>query len=1327
MWHNKYVGIPYKSNGRNLEGVDCWGLARYVYNKEFNISLPSFSFSYDGGDRERIQELIAQYREGWEEITDNYKSGDLVIFRMLGYESHVGIITEYPYFLHAKDKADSSIERLDGAHWKNRVVGVFRYSEAARNNLVAIPHPLKTERITDFIPEGATLHQVHKVICEQHNIEGIMAKKAVIFVNGCIIPEAEWDYVVKQGDRLEYRAVPGEDVVRIALVVALVYFTAGAGAYTLSAMTAGGTFASTTFAGIALKMGVMAAGMALINAIVPIRPPELGKDPGQSISQNLINAGSNSAAVYSPVPVILGRVRMTPPLGAINYVEPMDTEAWLRILLVWGYGPISVEDIRVGTNAISDYEQKLRTYYGYGTESAVELEEFNSIYGKDVQQTVKNIKLVGSEGDATTGSNPSPWQEVTFTQESTELNYSIHFPQGLRKVSTSSGDSSPAPVILELQYGLVDSESYISNLLSFQSVPFTLPNSTVVIYSGWSPKAGRYTSSSEVNNYYQWHTIYMNKGGRVSIVSGTPSETQLNEPSITLKRQIAGDMNGSDEYGVFNEISLANMTRMPSLGLEDIPLYDLCVHNGTVISTNKRTDKGTHDSTLLTSNLTSTSGLTATISSGTVVAVNSNYIYLGGSGQPWCVTKDAFTYVPTDPIKVPSGIYKLRIRRINSGAADVSGSGFQTLHDAYFYTATAYANNLPVIDPLVGKYARTAIRIKATDQLNGTVDAINALVTTICPDWDSLSSTWVNRTTNNPASLMRYVLQHPANAQRVSDAELNSRIDISQLQYWHAYCDNKGFTYNNVLSSAKSILDVLRDICAAGRASPALVDGKWTVIIDEPKTNVIQHFSTHNSWGFQGSKPLVKIPDAFKVVYISEKANYVQDEFYVYNIGQSKETANVFEELQLPGVTNSEAAFMHARWHLAQLLLRPETYNLNVDMEYLVCNRGDLVRVQHDVPQWGVGTARIKDYISTTTLTLDNDIPLVANTNYTIRIRTATGQSITRSLSNITSSGYYNQISVTQPLSEIEGAADNLVLIGILNKESQECIVLSVEPTTNGSARLTLCDYNSDIYSIDGGINEQTSFDFPIPNFDPNITRYPDSFISRISQYPSITSVTSGVDAAVVISTGIYAPKIRISFTETPGQVSLGTNVTHVELQWKLSSDTRSSWPYRSTTPVGADSCYADNIVTGETYDLRIRYISYDNLSGPWTSYLNHTVVGKNINFYAVTDVILSLDGVSLVATASSTNVKPDDFSTYEYRFIQNNTSTSDFWDLDIASNNIKVVQSRTSARLNLTEFTIPRLSEAGINYRVACRAIDNDNNYSSTSMLAAILLKTLQ
>lgn len=1294
MWHNKYVGIPYKDNGRDLNGVDCWGLARYVYNKEFNISLPSFSFNYDGGDRERIEELIAQYREGWEEITQDYKSGDLVLFRMMGYESHVGIITEYPYFLHAREKADSSIERLDTTQWKNRVIGVFRYSEAARNNLVAIPHPLKTERITDYIPEGATLHQVHEVLCEQHNISSLTeGKKAIIMVNGKPVPEYEWDYVVKENDSIEYRAVAGQEVLRIVAVVALVYFTMGAGgqfAFSLAGFTgaSGGTLAI-------MQMGVMAAGMALINAIMPIRPPEQGSmgDPGQTKSQNLINGGSNNATPYSSIPVVLGRVRMTPPVGATNYVEPMATEAYVRMLLVWGYGPVSIEDMRIGNNSLNDYELDYRNFYGYGTESATELADFNKIYGNDVQQVVKNIKLVGSEGDAVTGANPSPWQEIQFTQESTQLSFSIHFPQGLRKINNSNGNSEAAPFIAEVQYDLITAgNGWASNLYTFPSKSFTLPNSTVVSYTrtGGGGRGGdAIVTTSTTTKYYQWHTIYTKQGGGVFIIAGTSSEAQSSEPSDALRKQIAGNLSGfwSTASLALDTSALQKMTRIPSLDPGDIALFDVCVYDGAIISTLKRTDIGTHNTTISVSGLVATTSAgTVSVASGILVSGESNYIKLGATAaQGYVAQKDAFTYVPKTPIEVPLGKYKMRIRRVNSGSTDLSG--YQVLHDAYFYTATAYTNNLPVTDPPVGKFARTALRITATNQINGNVDAINALVTSICPDWDSSSSSWITRTTNNPASLMRYVLQHPANAQRILDSEISTKIDLAQLQYWHAYCIGKGFTYNNVLSNARSILDVLRDICAAGRASPSLVDGKWIVIIDEAKTTVVQHFSTHNSWGFQGSKPLVKIPDAFKVVYLNETANYVQDEMYVYNKGFTSANAQLFEELQLPGVTNGQAAFKHARWHLAQLLLRPETYTLNTDLEYLVCNRGDLVRVQHDVPQWGIGTARIKTYVNSTTLTLDNDIPLTAGSTYTIRIRTAAGVSVTRTLGTIVTSGYTNQITVTTALSTIEGAEDNLVMIGLSNTESQQCLVLSVEPSTNGTARLTLVDYNDAMYNID------SSVDYPIPNFTTNITKYADTFITVVSQSPTITAVVSDEKAVGVVSPSVTTNRIKVSFTETPGQPALDTSIVAVELQWKLSADTNTSWPNTTSIPVGTDSIYATGVTPGDGYDVRIRYIGWDGITGPWTYAYGHTVIGKTINYNVASSISVRRAKSSLIISPLVT-VWPKDFDHFEIRVYKDySNGTGDFWST-IDATNIKTYTSTGTIGVPLKDFAAPRLHE---------------------------------
>jgi predicted phage tail protein len=447
-------------------------------------------------------------------------------------------------------------------------------------------------------------------------------------------------------------------------------------------------------------------------------------------------------------------------------------------------------------------------------------------------------------------------------------------------------------------------------------------------------------------------------------------------------------------------------------------------------------------------------------------------------------------------------------------------------------------------------------------------------------------------------------------------------------------------------------LDVLKDICAAGRASPSQIDGKWTVIIDEAKTQVIQHFSTHNSWGFESQKALIKIPDAFKVVYYNEYSNYVQDEIYVYNKGKDSSNAVLFEQIQLPGVTNSAAAYKHARWHLAQLRLRPETYTLNTDLEYLVCNRGDLVRVQHDVPMWGVGTARIKEYISSTELLLDNSIPLTTTNTYAIRIRLATGDSVYKLLLPVATDGYYNTIHTSTPLTELEGAPDNLILLGLSNSESQECLVISIEPS-NGTAKLTLVDYNPDIYNID------SSNEYPLPDFTTNITQFPDSFIPTMSQYPTITNVISDESALEVLQVGVFRVRIKVSYSETVNQKFLQPSVTDVELQWKYSNDTSNTWSNSSKSSITNNTCYAIDVKENESYDLRIRYLRYDGISGPWSQVTKHTVVGKTTPPSSVTGLETSISGTEIKLSWNGNS--EIDLSGYEVRLVDSGWGDTDY------------------------------------------------------------------
>ena len=57
-------------------------------------------------------------------------------------------------------------------------------------------------------------------------------------------------------------------------------------------------------------------------------------------------------------------------------------------------------------------------------------------------------------------------------------------------------------------------------------------------------------------------------------------------------------------------------------------------------------------------------------------------------------------------------------------------------------------------------------------------------------------------------------------------------------------------------------------------------------------------------------------------------------------------------------------------------------------------------------------------------------------------------------------------------------------------------------------------------------------------------------------------------------------------------------------------------------------------------------------------------------------------------------------------------------------------MQSQGQGRLNLldvpNDLPLVRISEAGVDYRVACRVLDKTNNYSTTTSYATIKIKTI-
>lgn len=513
---------------------------------------------------------------------------------------------------------------------------------------------------------------------------------------------------------------------------------------------------------------------------------------------------------------------------------------------------------------------------------------------------------------------------------------------------------------------------------------------------------------------------------------------------------------------------------------------------------------------------------------------------------------------------VTTGQYEVEVRKGNEEQEPEDGETvIQTVH----WTALrGFRTGQPITFPQ--PLALHALRIRATGQLNGTVDTLNCIAESRVLSWDG--EEWVEDTVSrNPADLYRHVLQGPANARPQAD----DRIDLDALQDWHDYCATEGWTYDKPVTAPTSVYDMLREICAAGRAMPVFRDGKWSVVWDEQDTPVVQMFTPRNSWGFEAQQQYHDLPHAFRVRFTNADKGYAEDERIVYDDGYDATNATKFESIEFPGVTNADLIWRHGRYHIAQLRLRPATYTLNVDFEGLILTRADRVRVQHDVMLVGLGSGRVVEVDSDNqTVTVDEVLTLSSSDSYVFRFRLADGTFLMRSVVASTSGELR-----TVPL---EGTADlpevgDLFAFGSAGQETAVYRVLGIEPQNELVHRLTLVDDAPEIYDADSG---------EIPPFESNVSAPVDPFTLA----PESLLLTDGAHEE---NGQFYA-----SLTATWKLPRLG-RVDRVELQYRESD--AEDW-----IAVGAFSRdttqHTIYRVSGGSYVARVRAIFDDGTFSDW-------------------------------------------------------------------------------------------------------------------------------
>ncbi|MCC6426294.1 MAG: C40 family peptidase [Phycisphaerales bacterium] len=1187
-WAAGYIGIEYRHNGRGRDGIDCWGLARLVYREQMDIMLPSLAGPKEH-NRARAQapkELLFAPAE------PPYQVGDLVeISGNRPGALHVGILVADGMMLHAWERTCSCIERIDTPLWQPRVTAIHRYDGAV--NFSARPNPFSAQQIVERFPAGVT-------ILELLELAGIDALPGVhVYVDSREIPAEAWSIVRPKAGRFVTVGVQplggggGKSGLRlvasIAIIAAAAYFGGVAGAQLATA----GYSAGAAAAGGALVSGaIMAAGYFALNALVPPTKNRLGSSSSDLARSPWLEGARNEIRQYAPFPVPLGDVRFAPPMGAVPYTESSGDKEYLRCLFVM-MGPVDLSEFRIGDTPLSSFEGvEVEVRNGFPGELPC------SIYPGTIIQESLSVLLEAA----------SSWQTRTSAVNANELSVDFTWPQGLVEF-VSGGERWNRTVTVEVEYrkvgdltwrGINDPDESPNN---FRELDFLLrtPES---LFGGEGVHNNDLNWSGDQVAYPDAKPAYLPSGGYAWEAQGA-----IYAPTTGTYHFCVDGSDACDVHVDWHEVASFYGSHGPEVTQATL---NSTTHHGSIQLT-----KGWH---IFRARVESRSfgagggalavgwkkpgdavftiipqghyGIPPALFGDTSYDVGKlNYRWFTNNAYG---TQLTITDSTTDTIRknlswaVEPGQYEVRVRRFTADS-----TSDQVLDQVYWTALKTVRASDPVRQANV---AKIALRILATDQLNGTIDTFNVRARSIVQDWDVASSSWIQRPSSNCASILRWIVQGTSIAEPWPDAE----VDLAELQSLHA----DGYTFDAVIDQEGTVWDRLSDVASCARATPGIKDGRLTAVRDRVKTTPVQLFTPRNSYGFKGRKAWVDVPHALRIQYMNRALDYKQDERLVFADGYTAENATRFETMSNTGIVDSDNIWKRGRYDLAQMILRPEVYELGTDAQHLVCNRGDLVKLAHDVIAVGYCQGRVTGLIMDTLgkckgVFVDEPCPMAAGDDHAIRFRLTDNEQLVVGVNTV--EGRQTELRFTVPINagDPQPAVGNLFAFGLAGQEARDCVVKSIRMAADLAATLELVDHAPAVHTADEG---------EIPPYDSGVTQIPDFLTSP--EAPVIESIRSDDSVLVRGPDGSAQPRILITLRPQSGLRPLANSI---QVRWRPmpvgGGDPQG--PFRSMTLVLANSQVSiPDVEQGVEYQIRLRYVTAAGLASTWTE-TTHTVIGK--------------------------------------------------------------------------------------------------------------------
>ena len=1000
-------------------------------------------------------------------------------------------------------------------------------------------------------PYGATVRELVEVTRLPSHVYPYIA----VFVNGVGVSCKHWHLVKpKEHAHVLITLIPQGDnsnkIIGTALVLALsIVATPLAG----SALTAAGAGSLVgTAAQGALALGITMVGSMAINALFP---PPLEKNRNSSSTSRSaalsITGQSNAATPYGVVQRVYGTYRVYPKVAARSYTLLEGDDQYLYSLYDFGYGPLDVQNIAIGETPVSmfnDIELNLIPSFTSGDQL--------EIFQGQVDQINRNVALDYNI--------PFNFQTGPNTQA---VMVDINFPVGLMFVSGNTSDRDPLTIEFSVEYKAATDIDYIS----FQQLRFSFNNNDGIsldieaFYTlDIGPLHNKYSGrSTQWNGYDQGATV-------VQLVGQFTSPTIPDGWIIVIANQ---------QYTVVSS-AIASPT-----------VTDVTLNRGLT-------------SDVLTGRRRYNNFISDTIE---VKAFDNNsklFRLTRRTLNPFSLS--LFMFMPSDGV----GIFDIKVTRtslqINDNNTYLDRAALRTTREITYQSPVNYPTPHTVLE----------LKIRASDQLNGVIDKLNAIATSILPTYNKVSQLWTDLPTNNPAWIFVDILRGVANPKPIAD----NRIDLDSIADFATWCDrpapnaaNEPYAQGDlVVDYNTTALELAQNVASIGRGSLMVRNGLYSIAVDGQNLTPVQLFSPNNSSSFSGSRQFLATPHGLKVRFVDPETNYQQGEVKVFADGFDDNTATKYENLELFGVTRSTQAWRDGRYFLAQGIKRQEEFKLTVDLENLVCERGDVVRVQHDVPIVGGVASRVRNTNavteggSATEVTLIEPIVIDTLKVNALDIRTLEGVLIRATILAL-----INQytVSLTAPVAGVynnDPAVYGEVDINI--EPSFEYLVKAIEPQADLAAVLTLTPLEASIYTSDTG---------PIGPYTPIFTPY--NVSGAIPATPVNLEVLQNIQ---------YTDRLPYLTVSIQWSMLDVTQLTFFEIhvlnegRWQLVTTARNQTQFNFIDNV---DLVKNRELVGDTFTFKVLAVNASGNKTPWdeADTVTHTITGDttppgDVLFFAV-------------------------------------------------------------------------------------------------------------